>query len=144
MESVINQVTALETMNLKELRLKYLELFNEKAPNCSSREALIPKLAYQLQVIVYGGLSERAVKVLENINEGKLPSFIATCNKYSLTPGSTIEKFYNGILYKIKVTPNDFIFNGIHYKSLSPIAMAIAPGSNRSGPMFFGLTEKKK
>lgn len=141
--NIIEKVNALQNMSLKELREEYLALFDETAPNFSSRLYLIPRLAYRIQEIYYGGLNQRTKNMLENISKGKMPNLAIQKNKYNLAPGVIIRKEYKGQTYLIKVTDKGYIFNNIHYKSLSQIAMCIAPGSNRSGPRFFGLTEQK-
>lgn len=141
--TIIEKVNALQNMSLEELREEYSALFNEKAPSFSSKAYLIPRLAYRIQEIYYGGLNQRTKKMLENVNNGQLPKFAIPNNKYNLAPGTVIRKNYKGQVHLVKVTEKGYVFNGIHYNSLSQIAMMIAPGCNRSGPRFFGLTEHK-
>lgn len=62
-------------------------------------------------------------------------------NRITLPAGTLIVKEYRGETYKIKVTDEDFILNGIHYSSLAKIARFITGGTNWNVQRFFKLSE---
>lgn len=58
-EEVRKQVAALERMTVTELKRRYAEVFGEPARSCS-RQWLFRRVAWRLQALAEGDLSERA------------------------------------------------------------------------------------
>lgn len=54
-------------------------------------------------------------------------------------PGSQLERWYNGRVYRVSILEDGFEFRGIHWSSLTRIATSIT-GITYSGLKFFGLT----
>lgn len=141
MNSILQEVIAVNKMKLPELRRKYKELFNEEPVAIANRQHLIPKITYQIQVLAYGGLSSKAIHMMEEFNKGKIPDYARPKNKITLPAGTIIVKEYHGQTYKIRVTDTDFVMNDIHYPSLAQIARFITGGTNWNAKRFFKLTE---
>src|SRR3989337_357714 len=57
--SVTNQIDALRRMTVSELKVKWRELYGEDTRSCN-RAYLWRRLAWRVQELAYGGLSERA------------------------------------------------------------------------------------
>ena len=57
--SVLRQLATLETMTMEQLREKWLDLYGSDPP-LYKRQFLIKRLAYRIQELFYGGLSEAA------------------------------------------------------------------------------------
>ena len=66
--SVVKQVMDLQDMPFSDLKTKYRELFG-KEPPAANRKQVIARLAYRIQEIAYGGLSEETKEKLERIYE---------------------------------------------------------------------------
>jgi len=139
MNSVLQEVMNVNKMPIAALRKKYQELFNTKAPLTASRRQLVPKITYQLQVLTFGGINSRTLKMIDDFNHGKVPAYVHGKNRTMLPAGTVIVKEYHGETYKIKVTDEDFIMNGMHYSSLAKIARVITGGTNWNAQRFFKL-----
>ena len=141
MDSVLQEVLEVNKMSVDALRRKYKELFNAEPPLTASRRQMIPKITYQLQVLAFGGISARSLRMIEELNQGKTPAYAQRKNRITLPSGTVIIKEYRGETYKIKVTDDDFVLNGIHYSSLAKIARFITGGTNWNSQRFFKLKE---
>src|SRR6516162_10127351 len=65
--SVIAQIQALRQMRVADLRVKWRELFGEDSRS-NNRDFLWRRLAWRVQELAYGGLSERAKDRLEDLS----------------------------------------------------------------------------
>jgi hypothetical protein len=102
---------------------------------------MVPILAYRIQENVYGGLSPKASKKLQEIAE----SLNTTSRKRkftSLQPGTRLVRSWQGLLHQVTVLTSGYEYNGKSYDSLSVIAREIT-GTRWSGPLFFGTKRKK-
>src|ERR1700733_4385864 len=59
-------IAALRRMTVTQLRQKYLEVFGESA-NAANKEFLVKRIAWRIQSLAEGGLSERARKRAEEL-----------------------------------------------------------------------------
>ena len=66
MTNIGREIVALKRMTPKELRAKYADVTGETT-RCGSRPALVKKLAWRLQALEEGGLSERAKRRAEQL-----------------------------------------------------------------------------
>ena len=55
--SVLRQMALLQSMTLEQLREKWLDLYGEKPPQYK-KQFLIKRLAFRIQELFYGGLSD--------------------------------------------------------------------------------------
>ena len=62
------ELARLQVMELHELREKWRELYGKDAPDCG-KVFLRKQLAFRIQELRYGGISETAQSVLEKIGE---------------------------------------------------------------------------
>jgi len=139
-DDVIGKVAALPSLDNDELKRLWRELFNEPAPR-KKRDYLIPRLAWRIQELAYGGLSDSAqdrIKRLMRSGEQVKPS-----SRRIKRPavGTRLIREYQGVEHHVTVTRNGFEYQGRTYRSLSHIAREIT-GTRWSGPLFFGLTGK--
>ena len=140
--NIIGRVAALPTLESAQLKDLWQELYSEPAPK-KKREYLIPRLAYKMQELEYGGLELDDQKEINNFikNEPTRP----TKNKRIHMPkvGTKLIREYKGKEHQVTVTRTGFEYQGRTFKSLSQIATAIT-GTRWNGPLFFGLTSKPK
>ena len=138
--SMVAQVAELEGMTLDQLREKWNALYNTAPPVTSSRQQLVGRLAYRLQELVYGGLSEETKAKLESLGRvamGKRESR----NPDQPVPGTKLIREWQGERKEVTVLESGFEFAGKTYRSLSAIATEIT-GTKWNGPDFFGLRRR--
>lgn len=146
--SVVRQVMELQHMPFAELREKYKELLGRE-PSVSNRKNIIARLAYRIQEIAYGGLSDASRQELESIYEkhgdpkkGKRQRLKRERQGIPV-PGTRLIRDWNGQRYTVTVLQEGFEYDGTVYRSLSSVTKAIT-GAHSSGPNFFGLRRQKK
>ena len=158
---IAKEITVLQRMTIRELRVKYAEVFGEET-RATNRTWLIKRIAWRLQALAEGGLSERAQRrAAELANDADLRTTIpkaAFAEKISAATlgvkafatsrdprlpmsGTVITRKYKGNMLQVKVLDEGFEFAGMVYPSLSAVAKAIT-GSHCNGFHFFGLTRK--
>lgn len=161
-KETIEAVQELYSMTVGELKRKYAEVFGEPTRS-NNKPYLQKKIAWRLQSLDEGGLSDRAKKRAEELAEDsdirmRAPktkaitaeatltepvSFQPKTRKDGLLPGTTLKRVYKNQTLLVTVTEDGFLFNGTTYRSLSAIAKEVT-GSLWSGPLFFGLTKHSR
>jgi len=138
-DTVLAQLSALKSAPVTALKQKWRDLF-EGEPPPYNRRFLESRLAYRIQELAYGGLSEEAIERLDALAdelEGKKPN-----RQHSLTDrpmaGTRLIREWRGVEYSVTVRQDDFEYQGRPYKSLSAIARRIT-GTQWNGLVFFGL-----
>jgi hypothetical protein len=159
-ESAIQkEIDELSRMTVTQLRRKHFELFGEET-NSNHRQFLFRRIAWRIQALAEGGLSERARRrALEIANDADLriraprdlftddpgqrhrlsaTRKVAPEHDSRLPPaGSYLEREYKGQRIIVKVLGDGFEFEGRRYRSLSGIAREIT-GTRWNGFLFFG------
>jgi hypothetical protein len=134
----------LATLGAPELRAEWTRVHDRPAPRRISRDLLLRGIAYRLQEQMYGGLKPATVKKLKQIaaamkQGGDVPIPAAP----TLKPGVRLLREWNGETHIVEVVPSGFAWRGATYRSLSVIARLIT-GVSWSGPLFFGLRDKRR
>lgn len=150
--ALLTQIMELRNKSLEELRVKYAEIFKTEATS-NNKLYLWRKLAYKLQEIEYGGLSEETQcritdlierydpvnnKTLRPKNENNHRKDFTSYDRRLPVPGTVITKEYKGGCLSIKVLERGFEFNGKIYKSLTAVAKEVT-GAHWNGYLFFNL-----
>lgn len=134
--NVLKQIIDLKDKSTNELIDIYTKLYNEK-PMLNSKQQLIRDIAYRLQELKYGFLSEKSSKRLDSlansISKGKT---FNESSYYKPVNGTRICKEYHGQKYEVETTAEGFMCNGLFYKSLSALATKIT-GHKTNGLLFF-------
>lgn len=159
--NVGKEVAALQRLTVKELRARYAEVFGEETL-AQNRTWLVRRIAWRLQALAEGDLSERARRrAAELANDANLrmnppgaKPLTATTEAMTRTrslrfqpddrlppPGTVITRRYKGEVLQVKVLPHGFEYEGEVYGSLSAVARAIT-GSHCNGYLFFRMGEK--
>jgi hypothetical protein len=138
-------------MSIKKLRKRYKELFKTAFGIQTNKAYLIRKIAYKLQELEYGSISNTAqdklneyIKNYDPINKmaqengSPVTSNIQGRDRRVPMPGTIITKNYKGKTYNVKVLEKGFEYEGTRYKSLSAIAKKIT-GSHWNGYTFFNM-----
>ncbi|WP_339751818.1 DUF2924 domain-containing protein [uncultured Marinobacter sp.] len=139
---VIGKVAALPSLENDELKKLWRELFNETAPR-KKRDYLIPRLAWRIQELAYGGLSDTSQDRINRLMRGKEQLKPSSNRVKRPAVGTKLIREYQGVEHHVTVTRNGFEYQGRTFRSLSHIAREIT-GTRWSGPLFFGLTRSGK
>ena len=144
-DSAIRQVADLQTMPLEELRERWKALFGSDPP--AYRKAhLVKRLAYRIQELAFGGLSEETKQQLRAIaREHDGASGVLrrrNPSKAGPLPGTRLVREWQGERHEATVTRDGFECRGKPYRSLSAIARTIT-GTPWNGPAFFGLRKPR-
>jgi hypothetical protein len=162
--NIDKEVKILKSMCITDLREKYREVFGEN-PRCSHKDFLIKRIAWRMQALAEGGLSERARRRAEELaNDADLrirapkgfykpaatsaaserttvQSFSPSHDRRLPMPGTVLTREYQGETIKVTVLNKGFEYSGQIYRSLTAVAKAVT-GSHWNGFGFFGLGKK--
>jgi hypothetical protein len=148
------EIAALHRLTVRQLRARYGEVYGEGTP-AGNRAWLIKRIAYRLQVLAEGDLSERARRraaALANdadlrlnppraeaaVPQPEAPAAPLPKDGRLPPPGTVLARPYRGETLQVRVLDDGFEFQGRVYPSLSAVAKAIT-GSHCNGFLFFRL-----
>lgn len=152
------ELAALDQMSVDALREKHRLVFGEENRS-RHREYLKKRIAWRLQALAEGGLSDRARRrALEIANDAdlrirmpsapELPPLAPERTEVHAfhdgrdgrlpVPGTTIMRVYRGRTIKVTVLEGGFEYDGERFRSLSAVAKKVT-GSHWNGMLFFGL-----
>lgn len=135
-KTIIRQIIELENKSTIELRQLYNKIMPKPATPTAGKEYLKPRIAYRLQELAFGGLTEETKSQLLKIADGASTNSLRRHS--DLMPGTKICREWNGILYEVEVMKDCFAYQGRKFRSLSSIAKNIT-GTKWNGPKFFKL-----
>lgn len=149
------EMAALEGMSTGQLCQRFFQLFGQPV-RTRHRAYLIRKIAWRLQVVAVGDLTERARRRAADLaNDAEMrvmPPKAATSRLAVRTdvaadsrlpaPGTAIIRKYKGRTLRVLVVAEGFEYEGQRYKSLSAVAKKIT-GSHCNGFRFFNLEDAK-
>jgi hypothetical protein len=150
--NIVQEVAMLERLSVGQLRQRFAELFGE-ATQAGNRTWLIKRIAWRLQALAEGDLSERARRrAAELARDADLrlnpprsktttvapqPAAIPAPADHRLPPpGTILTRPYKGQLVQVQVLTEGFAYAGRVYPSLSAVAKAIT-GGHCNGYHFF-------
>jgi len=136
-DSVLAQIAALKTKSTPELRDMWREMFGREPP-VLGRRYLEDRLAFRIQELHFGGLSDRARRKLDALVDQFEPKAARRRDPGRPIAGTQLRREWKGIEHVVSVREHDFEYNGRLFKSLSAVARDIA-GSRWNGWTFFGL-----
>lgn len=138
-DTVLAQLAALKAAPVADLKQKWRDLFDREPPPYN-RRFLENRLAYRIQELAYGGLSEEILERLDALAdelEGRAPHRRSSLNTRPIA-GTRLIREWKGVEHCVTVRQEDFEYQGRPYKSLSAIARNIT-GTRWNGLVFFGL-----
>jgi hypothetical protein len=145
-DSVLAQLAALPKAETKALRARWHELFGSEPPPLG-RKYLQSRLAYRIQELAYGGLSDGAKDQIDALVadedariKGKPRVRVMRDRPIA---GTRLIREWKGVEHQVTVLTDGFEYQGQNYKSLSAIARRIT-GTRWNGPVFFGLRKPGK
>jgi DUF2924 family protein len=155
--NMARQISALQHLSVQELRAKFAEVFGAST-NAHNRDWLLKRVAWRLQALEEGDLSERAKRRAEELandadlrvvpprervasTEAPAPVRTAAPDGRVPAPGTIITRSYKGDILRVTVLGDCFEFDGRTYRSLSAVAKTVT-GSHCNGYLFFRLPKK--
>ena len=152
-------------MTVSQLRQRYIEVFGE-ASRSNHKQFLFRKVAWRIQALAEGGLSERArCRALEIADDADLrirapktffrrdttlPPELSAPTKVMKNaddrlplPGTVLRRRYKGKDIITRVLPDGFEYNQKVYRSLSAIAYEVT-GTKWNGFLFFNVGPKER
>jgi Protein of unknown function (DUF2924) len=142
-KSVLAQIGALKSMDAKDLKARWRELFDTEPPPYN-RRFLESRLAYRIQELAYGGLKPETVERLAALAEqvgGKGTRRARTAQERPIS-GTRLIREWQGAEHSITVRDDGYEYQGRPYKSLSAVARLIT-GTRWNGWTFFGLKNQR-
>ena len=155
--NIVHEVATLERLTVGQLRQRFAELFGE-ATQASNRTWLVKRIAWRLQALAEGDLSERARRraaelardadLRLNPPQRKPAATTATPEPVRLPtpvddrlppPGTILTRPYKGQQIHVQVLTDGFAYAGTVYPSLSAVAKVIT-GTHTNGYHFFRNT----
>jgi hypothetical protein len=136
-DTVLAEIAALKTRSASELRDMWRELFDREAP-VLGRRYLEDRIAYRVQELHFGGLSDRARRKLDALADQLEPKAARRRDPGRPIAGTQLRREWKGIEHVVTVREHDFEYDGRPYKSLSAIARDITQ-VRWNGWLFFGL-----
>jgi Protein of unknown function (DUF2924) len=141
-DTVLAQIAALKSKSTPELRDMWCKLFGHEAP-VLGRRYLEDRLAYRVQELHFGGLSDRARRKLDALADQLEPKAARRRDPGRPIAGTRLLREWKGVEHVVIVREHAFEYEGRPYRSLSAVARAIA-GSRWNGWAFFGLRPNGK
>ena len=152
-----DELAALGRLTVAGLRSRYAELFGEPT-RTGNKTWLVRRLAWRLQALAEGDLSERARRRAAELAHDAdlrlspprpaqdaaapaadgLPARLFRGNHRLPPPGTLLTRLYKGQTLQVQVLERGFAYRGTIYPSLSAVAKAVT-GSHCSGHLFFRL-----
>jgi hypothetical protein len=154
------ELAVLPRLTVADLRCRYAQVFGE-ATRVGNKAWLVKRIAWRLQALAEGDLSERARQRAAGLaNDADLrlspprpaPTLpVAVADRPARLPGkrndrrppvgTILTRPYKGTTVQVRVLEHGFVHRGTIYPSLSAVAKAIT-GSHCSGYLFFRLLPK--
>lgn len=152
--ALYSELLSLSNMTVGQLRDKYHEVFQEP-PRSRNKDYLRKRVAYRIQELKEGGISERAARRAAELardsdlrslppKQGQEPKAFVTVKRDKRLPvaGTELKRNYQGKDYVIRVLDEGFECDGKIFSSLSSVAREIT-GTKWNGFAFFGLDGAK-
>jgi hypothetical protein len=149
-ERLEGEVAALGDLSRDELAAAWLAIYKASPPKGARRPLLERAIAWHVQARVFGGLSTRSKRALDEAirHERRAIQQGAQAKKGAGRGGSRprrrpgtgarLVREWGGRTHVVDVIDGGYLWQGHVYRSLSVIARTIT-GARWSGPRFFGL-----
>ena len=135
--SILRQLAALETMTMDQLHERWRGLYGAEPPGYK-RQFLIKRLAYRIQELFYGVLSDAAQTRLRQAARMDRRVSGNPPGKGDILPGTRFVRMWKDRRYEVLAHENGFEYDGRMFRSLSAVAREIT-GTRWNGRLFFGL-----
>ena len=155
-DTTLSEIRRLSDMSVAELHARYVEVFGE-ASRSRNRDFLWKRIAWRLQELAEGGLSERVKERARSLARDAdlrvvppremrgvpIPPLAQLAPQDPRLPraGATLTRVFRGVTHQVNVLADGFEHQGRRFRSLSAVARAIT-GTRWNGLAFFGVAAK--
>ena len=145
-KNVVRHVTALQRLSYPELQARWRELHGTEPPSYN-RSVLVRRLAYRVQELAHGGLSDATrAELRARLPEGDVdPQKVGSARRAqrrrkngALVVGTQLVREWGGERHTVTVVEGGFEYRGRRFRSLSAVAREVTQ-TRWNGPRFFGL-----
>lgn len=146
-QSVLRQLAALQDLTTDQIKDRWRDLCGSEPP-AYNRQYLVRRLAYRIQELYYGGISqttrERLRRTAQNDPQACFTKPEAKSGKEGgITDGMRFVRHWQGQRYEVVVAQGGFEFEGQRFRSLTAITKKIT-GAHWNGRSFFGVKSKPR
>jgi Protein of unknown function (DUF2924) len=142
-DDLAQKVAHLSALDAAALQKSWAALFGSGPPPKLGRSFMNRALAYRLQERALGALKPSTLRILDRVADGRSSLEPPRVPKRRVSAGTVLIREWRGVTHRVTVLDNDVIYGGRRYGSLSEVASLIT-GTHWSGPMFFGLRNRRK
>ena len=141
--SVLQQITELQGLSFKVLQDRWRTLFGTEPPASYKADTLVRRLAYRVQELHFGGLSQAAHRELEEVaardEARRLKRGARKVLRGTPATGTRFVREWHGQEHIVTVTADGgYDYGGRRFRSLTAVAKEIS-GQHINGRRFFGL-----
>ena len=143
--AIADEIKALSAMDKRKLLKVWDEVYQTPPHHTLRKELIVPILAYRLQEMAHGGLSNSVRRKLVFLRGASRKPHKTEVSDASGDPvnSSKLVRTWGGETHEVIMTESGFLYRGEKFKKLSPIAKRIT-GTQWSGPAFFGTRSKDR
>lgn len=146
--TILAKIAVLKAMDLAQLRQQWQGLFGRPAPVAYKPEQLMRRMAWKIQELHFGGLSDacrerlRQIAATDDLAQGRRPQPRRKASR--IAPGTRLIRSWGGREHVVTaLVDGGWEHAGQRYRTLTAAAEAIS-GQHISGHRFFGLAQLKK
>lgn len=153
MIAILHEIDDLRQKTVAQLQIRYLEIFGEPSRS-NHKQFLVRRIAWRLQAVAEGDLSERARDRALNVAcdadlrlrapESALKHAVRLPGRHRdprlPQPGTTVTRIFRDRTVTVKVLEKGFQYENVVYRSLSAVARHIS-GTQWNGFAFFQLND---
>jgi len=133
-------IAGLAWLDNATLKAQWRTLYGSAPPGRLARGLLVGAVAYGLQERALGGLTPATRRRLMGAGAEPAPAEVPA--RRAAAPGTILLREWHGVNHRVTVLEGGVEYRGQRYRSISEIARIIT-GSRWSGPLFFGLKQRK-
>ena len=162
-KTMLHEINRLRSMTVAELQVRWRELCGEPSSS-RNRDFLWKRLAWRVQELAHGGLSDRARNRIAELAPAdfvravtpRIPAPVDLPVADAAPPrprtvrdvrlpsaGTVITRKWRGRELRLLVLDGGFELDGVRYGSMTEAAQA-ATGSHWNGRLFWGVTQRKR
>jgi hypothetical protein len=143
-DPIVDRLANLPKLSKAALAKLWEQLFQTSPQPRLRRDLMVRLLAHRLQEQAFGGLASKYRRRLQRLASAmETDSKQALGSRLSIKPGTRLVRQWQSRTHIVHVAERGYEYDGSRYDSLSEIARLIT-GTRRSGPLFFGLKEKRR
>jgi len=152
MSRVELELAELEQLPLQDLRSRWRDIHGDEPSKTLSAQLMRLAIAYVEQERIYGGLTRQAQLKLKGLEGKNMSRSVASGTALrnnrprastQWKPGTRFLREWQGQTHEVTALDDGrFVHEGKAHRSLTAIARSIT-GTHQSGPIFFGLANRK-